>query len=106
MKVTSAAVFHCDKPLYIISFGIVPRAFTKWKFFSILTNFFCCPYRRSECLQKFGPALGEEVWEAVNAVFDVLPLAAIVDNKVKKPEQERNRKEAEGGEGGWYPSSV
>ncbi|CAH3155579.1 unnamed protein product [Pocillopora meandrina] len=36
----------------------------------------------SECLQKFGPALGEEVWEAVNAVFDVLPLAAIVDNKI------------------------
>lgn len=36
----------------------------------------------SECLQKFGPVLGEEVWEAVNAVFDVLPLAAIVDNKI------------------------
>lgn len=105
MKVTSAAVFQSDKPLYIISFGIVPRAY-EVEFFSILTNFFCCPYRRSECLQKFGPALGEEVWEAVNAVFDVLPLAAIVDNKVKKPEQERSRKEAEGGEGGWYPSSV
>ena len=23
------------------------------------------------------------MWEAVNAIFDVLPLAAIVDNKVK-----------------------
>lgn len=33
MKVTSAAVFQSDKPLYIISFGIVPHAFTKWKFF-------------------------------------------------------------------------
>lgn len=37
----------------------------------------------SECIQKFGVELGEEVWEAVNAIFDVLPLAAIVDNKVK-----------------------
>ena len=37
----------------------------------------------SECMQKFGAELGEEVWEAVNAIFDVLPLAAIVDNKVK-----------------------
>lgn len=37
----------------------------------------------SECIQKFGADLGEEVWEAVNAIFDVLPLAAIVDSKVK-----------------------
>ena len=36
----------------------------------------------SECIQKFGPDLGEEVWAAVNSVFDVLPIAAIVDDKV------------------------
>ncbi|KAL9982177.1 hypothetical protein ACROYT_G010988 [Oculina patagonica] len=36
----------------------------------------------SECIQKFGAELGEEVWGAVNAIFDVLPLAAIVDNKI------------------------
>lgn len=37
----------------------------------------------SECIQKFGADLGGEVWEAVNAIFDVLPIAAIVDNKVR-----------------------
>ena len=36
----------------------------------------------SECIQKFGPDLGEEDWAAVNSVFDVLPIAAIVDDKV------------------------
>lgn len=45
----------------------------------------CCFYQCSECIQKFGPSLGEEVWGAVNAIFDVLPLAAIIDNKVKEP---------------------
>ena len=35
-----------------------------------------------ECLQKFGPGLGEEVWEATNKVFDVMPIAAVIDNKV------------------------
>ena len=39
----------------------------------------------SECVQKFGAALGEEVWNVINAVFDALPLAAIVDDKVIAP---------------------
>lgn len=35
-----------------------------------------------ECLGKFGDALGREVWEAINSVFDVLPLAAVIDDQV------------------------
>jgi hypothetical protein len=26
--------------------------------------------------------LGKEVWDAINSVFDVLPLAAVIDDKV------------------------
>lgn len=48
-----------------------------------LTKLFFRVLLASECIQKFGAELGEEVWEAVNAIFDVLPLAAIIDNKVK-----------------------
>ena len=42
-----------------------------------------------ECLQKFGEGLGEEVWEATNVVFDVMPIAATIDKKVSERERER-----------------
>jgi len=32
----------------------------------------------AECINKFGRELGQNVWEEINNVFDVLPLAAIV----------------------------
>lgn len=36
-----------------------------------------------ECVTKFGDGAGKEVWDAINSVFDVLPLAAVIDDKVK-----------------------
>ena len=36
----------------------------------------------SECLQKLGEKLGQEVWEATNKAFDTMPIAAVIDKKV------------------------
>ncbi|CAM9947186.1 unnamed protein product, partial [Discosporangium mesarthrocarpum] len=35
-----------------------------------------------QCQKRFGEALGEEVWEACNMVFDRLPLAAVIDHDI------------------------
>ncbi|GFU77152.1 hypothetical protein TNCV_4330461 [Trichonephila clavipes] len=35
-----------------------------------------------ECLTKFGDWFGNEVWNAINDCFDVMPLAAVVDGMV------------------------
>ncbi len=36
-----------------------------------------------ECKAKFGDDLGLQIWEEINKVFDCMPLAALVDEKVK-----------------------
>ena len=35
-----------------------------------------------ECLEKFGDDIGAQVWDAVNECFDVMPIAATVDDRV------------------------
>lgn len=36
----------------------------------------------SECITKYGETEGAHIWNAINEVFDVLALAAVVDDKV------------------------
>ncbi|CAB3237684.1 unnamed protein product [Arctia plantaginis] len=36
----------------------------------------------NECVSKYGDAEGVKIWNAINNVFDALPLAAVVDEKV------------------------
>ena len=38
---------------------------------------------KKECIDKFGLQIGTEVWEAANAAFDAMPVAAVIDNKVR-----------------------
>lgn len=37
---------------------------------------------RKECLFKYGEEMGEEIWEAMNVMFDRLPVCAVVEDKV------------------------
>jgi diadenosine tetraphosphatase ApaH/serine/threonine PP2A family protein phosphatase len=35
-----------------------------------------------ECAARFGPEQGESIWKAVNQVFDMLPLAAVIEKRI------------------------
>ncbi|XP_060578202.1 uncharacterized protein LOC132735281 [Ruditapes philippinarum] len=37
---------------------------------------------KTECLSKFGDSIGSQLWEAINDCFDVMPIAATVDDKI------------------------
>lgn len=36
-----------------------------------------------ECLLKLGEKLGNEVWNAINNAFDTMPIAGIIDGRVR-----------------------
>ncbi len=36
----------------------------------------------TQCKKSYGPELGQRVWEMINKVFDYMPLAATIDDKV------------------------
>ena len=37
----------------------------------------------SECIEKFGDVVGQQIWESINDCFDAMPVAAIIDEKVR-----------------------
>ncbi|CAF2583062.1 unnamed protein product [Rotaria sp. Silwood2] len=65
-----AAKFQCSKKVFLLRGNHEIRKVQQM--FSFL----------KECLGKFGDTLGKEVWDAINSVFDVLPLAAVIDDKI------------------------
>ena len=42
-----------------------------------------CHYTyRNECLKKYGNEYGERIWQLTNRIFDLLPLCAVIDEKI------------------------
>ena len=36
-----------------------------------------------ECVLKFGNSIGDQIWEAINQVFDSMPVCGVVDEQVR-----------------------
>ena len=43
---------------------------------------FLLQFHSSECVEKFGESLGHRIWQTVNECFDVMPVSAVVEDKV------------------------
>lgn len=64
--------------LHLTRKGIVAYLMLAYCPFPLIREIFLC----SECLSKYGETEGAKIWNAINQVFDALPLAAVVDDKV------------------------
>lgn len=76
-----------DYGIEVISYLFAQKLLSPNKFFMLRGNHELRSVQemfhfKSECLEKFGDSLGLQIWDAVNECFDVMPIAATVDDKV------------------------
>ncbi|KAK3710145.1 hypothetical protein QZH41_010545, partial [Actinostola sp. cb2023] len=76
-----------ESGLEVVAYLFSQKLLAPSKFYLIRGNHECRAIQKvftfkTECEQKFGKELGQTVWKAINAVFDVLPLAATIDEKI------------------------
>ncbi|XP_031568704.1 uncharacterized protein LOC116303319 isoform X2 [Actinia tenebrosa] len=73
--------------LEVIAYLFSQKLLAPSKFYLIRGNHECRTIQKmftfkTECEKKFGKEMGNTVWRGINAVFDVLPLAATIDDKI------------------------
>ncbi|XP_014674733.1 PREDICTED: uncharacterized protein LOC106814873 [Priapulus caudatus] len=76
-----------DQGIEVVAYLFAQKLLAPEKFYLLrgnheLRSVQCMFSFRTECMEKFGAEMGSEVWEAVNDVFDVMPIAAVVDSKI------------------------
>ncbi|BFZ18977.1 hypothetical protein BsWGS_22015 [Bradybaena similaris] len=76
-----------DYGIEVVSYLFAQKLLAPHKFFMLRGNHELRSVQemfhfKSECLEKFGDTVGMQIWDAVNECFDVMPIAATVDDKV------------------------
>jgi len=76
-----------DYGIEVISYLFAQKLLAPHKFFLLRGNHELRSVQemfhfKSECLEKFGDSIGTQIWDAVNECFDVMSIAATVDDKV------------------------
>lgn len=69
--------------LYLLSFKIIaPERFTMLRGNHELRNIQAVFTFQRECFEKFGKACGQNIWDSINKVFDVMPICAVIDESI------------------------